>query len=148
MKIYAFDTETTTKQPAVCYLAGFCDIYDESSLKIFTNIEEFIDVILCLPRSSILYAHNLKFDYSYIFNYLKTHEKYKKVEIQEMITGIDKRVRRIRLKTKDNIIELRDSFAIFSRPLNDVMKGWNKTYTGKDQSIVYYEHVPEKYQIK
>ena len=144
MKIYAFDTETTTKQPAVCYLAGFCDIYDETTLKIFTNIEEFIDVILCLPRSSILYAHNLKFDYSYIFNYLKTHEKYKKVEIQEMITGIDKRVRRIRLKTKENIIELRDSFAIFSRPLNDVMKGWNKTYTGKDQSIIYYEHVPEK----
>lgn len=143
MKFYAFDTETTTKQPAICYLAGFCDIYDESSLKIFNNIEDFIDCIICLPKSSVLFAHNLKFDYSYIFSYIKTHRKYDKLKIVEMITGIDKRVRRVRIYNKNNMVELRDSFAIFSRPLNDVMRGWNKIYTGKDQTIEYYEHVPE-----
>lgn len=141
MNVYAFDSETTTKPPALAYLLGYANIYDDNSFKMFFSTKDFLDSILRLDDGSILYAHNLKFDYSFLFYVLKTDERYRDVVVEEIITGREKKVRKIILTTFRGSIELRDSYAIFSRPLKDVLKGWNKNYNQKLE-VEYYEYAP------
>lgn len=93
---------------------------------------------------SIFFAHNLKFDYSYIYPLIWDDEN---IVIEEMISGREKRMLEVHLYNRERKkhIYLRDSSPLFAPgaiPLNSVLKGWNKKYVEKPP-VAFYETVPE-----
>lgn len=68
-KIYSCDFETTTKEDDCRVWAwGYMDVYDNNKYKIGTDIDSFMRWMLFSNAS--IYFHNLKFDGSFIVNWL------------------------------------------------------------------------------
>lgn len=143
--IYAADLETTTKEPASCYLAGITNIFTPD-LFLFTSqqgdvISLLLDCFFNLPNNSIVYFHNLKFDYSFIYPYL-VKEKY---VFEEIITGREKKIRQVTIFfSKNKKIFLRDSMPLFAPStisLKKVLSSWCDKYLDK-LTIDFYENMP------
>lgn len=123
-KIYFADFETTqpdeNKSVSVylwCMVRGTFKTHDES-------IESFIDYIQTM-KQSIIYFHNLKFDFSYIQYYLLKHGIKHKV--------LEKKGTIYQIKVFD--IELRDSMNFLPMTLKEVGENYCKKY--KKTSIDY-----------
>ena len=74
-KHYVADFETTTYKGITTtevWAAALVELYTED-VKIDTSIESFINRVLQLGENSIIYFHNLKFDGSFILDYLLKH---------------------------------------------------------------------------
>lgn len=83
-KIYAADFENTVDENSVkncetrVWCAGIISIHDdEDKIKIFNNIDDWIEYIKTLPKGSKIYFHNANYDISFILYYLhKNNYKY------------------------------------------------------------------------
>ena len=83
-KIYSADFETTTKEPATIWLWGLLRLSDNTREKVVfgeKGINEFMKTIFNLDKGENIkiYFHNLKYDGSYILNWL-LNNKYKQVK--------------------------------------------------------------------
>lgn len=72
MKLYTADFETTTKSPASVWAWGLCEIGNPNNVIIGEKIEDFLKACRKIGNPT-LYFHNLKFDASFILDYLLTH---------------------------------------------------------------------------
>ncbi|MGL4617125.1 MAG: DNA polymerase [Mycoplasmoidaceae bacterium] len=94
IKIWVGDFETITPQTkyykkykdTCVYLGGFIELYDdESNVKLFRSIKEFLHLLKLEYRSGIVYFHNLNFDGDFIYKffihnnipYLENHKERK-----------------------------------------------------------------------
>ena len=71
--IYACDFETTVfegQEFTEVWLAGICSL-DGSRKCVVQSIDSFFNLIFSLPSRSVLYFHNLKFDGSFIIDWLE-----------------------------------------------------------------------------
>lgn len=141
--VYAADFECATQGQADAYLLGIVEIYDESSFCFDTDIQGFVDRLINLPHRSVIYFHNLKYDYSYIYPECVRRE----MRLDETITGRERKIRKVRIFTSDKrYVELRDSSPLFAPStiaLKKVMASWCKDHTVKE-SVDFYATRPEK----
>ena len=135
-RIYAIDLETTTEHPLEAYLLGMCPCDNLAEFAYTDRVEVFVDWMF--TAGGIYYAHNLKFDYSFLYPYFVSQGYH----LDELITGREKRIRSVVVTNHDGeVFTLRDSYAIFSAPLASVLAGWNKTHTHK-AAVEFYAHRP------
>lgn len=75
--IYACDFETSVydgQEKTEVWASGFCQLGNHENMKVWNNIDDFMRWGLSLNGKSLLYFHNLKFDGSFIVNWLLAHE--------------------------------------------------------------------------
>lgn len=102
------------------------------------SINTFMDAIL--RRRAIIYFHNLKFDFSYIFQYLQEHKI--EYEICEKMGTI--------YSVKFNNIELRDSLNYLNMTLRQIGQNYCEKYKKLDYDEYEkpYTYIPNKDDIK
>lgn len=82
VKYYAADFETTVyegQDKTEVWSAGICPFYSES-VELFSDIVNFMFYVFSLKHNVVCYFHNLKFDGSFILNYLISNQMIKIVE--------------------------------------------------------------------
>lgn len=150
--IWAADLETTTEPNASgaveAYLAGAANVEHEGTFFYRDTAAGLIESLLLISKTlkqkQIIYFHNLKFDYSFIFS--EIHDDWRFWVEDELCTGFEKKVRRVRIKGLGGNLELRDSAPLFAPstiPLRVVLKGWCSKYTEKG-STIFYKQRPDK----
>ena len=71
-KIYTADFETTTVEPAAVWAWGLCEVGNPENVLLGESLDDFFKTCRGIGNPT-LYFHNLKFDDSYILDYLLTH---------------------------------------------------------------------------
>ena len=74
-RVFACDFETTVFEGQTfteCWSCAFAELYSDNKA-IFGNISDFFDYFFNLRENIILYFHNLKFDGSFIIDWLLSH---------------------------------------------------------------------------
>lgn len=132
-KCYAFDFECTTEEPAAVYLAAVSRLSDLSAEKaeIFYNIAAVVDYIFSRETGSVFYAHNLKYDISFIECYLfqKFPEEF---TIQNaIIQELTKSVITLSITFRGVTIKFIDTVPIFSAPLKKVLHAYTDMEKGE-----------------
>ena len=128
--IYACDFETSVykgQEDTEVWASGFCQLGNHSNMRIYNNINEFMQWVLSLNAESILYFHNLKFDGSFIVSWLLNNEyefyhgKLSDMQNQQFSATISNMGQwyKINLPCKKGrgSIEIRDSIKILPFPL-------------------------------
>ena len=78
-KIYVADFETTVfdgQDSTEVWAAALVELYTENVL-VFNSIDKFFEYVYAMKHNSIIYFHNLKFDGSFILDYLVRIGEYK-----------------------------------------------------------------------
>ena len=78
-KIYVADVETTVfdgQDSTEVWAAAIVELYTENVL-VFNSIDKFFEYVYSLKHNAIVYFHNLKFDGSFILDYLVRIGEYK-----------------------------------------------------------------------
>lgn len=138
-KIFAADFETTVWSPEVIAQRGeqkrtdvwayiICELWSDD-VKIGNNIAEFMDIILSTERKSdIIYFHNLKFDGSFIIDWLLKHgfkfnrtDKLGHKEFDAAISGMGQWYF-IKIRRGHTIVEIRDSLKLLPAALDKLGK--------------------------
>ena len=170
--IGCFDLETYQENETHKFLTGcFCLIdsedvckygvsesYEKMLVKSFNDLNEFFDNV---PNNSLLYAHNLKFDYNFLFDvtgWKAINQVKKDGNLYEITFGLFEEVR---LESKENEkekikeelvkkITFRDSLKIISMPLRDFHKSFNLSRfieVGKEYCNYEFYNIPEHRDI-
>ena len=71
-KIFTADFETTTIAPARVWAWGLCEVGNPNNVLMGENLDDFFNTCRGIGNPT-LYFHNLKFDDSYILDYLLTN---------------------------------------------------------------------------
>lgn len=140
---FAVDFETTTadysNDKTRVWSVACSTLFDGTEeVEISNSIEEFFDELenIKLPFKPVLYFHNLKFDGSFIIDYLlKNNYKFNESKLgkKEFRTSISSMGSwyRIEIKTKFNHIEIRDSLKLMPMSL----KSLGKSFKTKHQKL-------------
>lgn len=142
-KCYTFDFECTSREPATVYL---CSVARLSKLKmkyvkVFLNIGESVDYIFSCGNKSKFYAHNLKYDISFILCYLFQNFKDEFTITNSIIQDMTKSVVTITISFRGKEIIFIDTFPIFSAPLKQVMQAFTDMKKGETPLFDYIEDV-------
>lgn len=161
--IYAADFETVTytgnqtvQTKTAVWLAGYIELYTENPF-VCGSIETFIDSLFALKHHAIVYFHNLKFDGSFIMDYLLRQRGFRQAydeENQKFLSFRDmphKSVSynisdmgqwyRIVLKYRQYKIEFRDSYKLMPMALRKLGKDF-KTKHQKLEMKYGGDHYP------
>lgn len=146
--IYAADFETTVykdQDHTEVWAAAYAKLYS-SSVNVCHSIDEFMHDLFELRRNVIVYFHNLRFDGSFILNWLlangwswinsrtmNTHE------FKTLISG-ENRWYSITLKTSKAKIEIRDSVKLMPMTLFDMGKAFNTKHRKKEMEYTGYRY--------
>lgn len=138
-RYYVADFETTapkTKEELTNFKqtevwgAGICEVGTEN-VSVFGCIKDFLDCCAKIPeKRPVVYFHNLKFDGSFIIDYLLRYLKYEfnpdlyKIQDREFSTSISSLGvwYIIRVKYKRKTIEFRDSAKLLPFPVEQIAK--------------------------
>lgn len=117
--IYACDFETTVyknQTKTEVWSAAFVQLHSED-VTILGNIADFIAYFEKLDKDCILYFHNLKFDGSFILDYLKRNKKYNEAtyNVERMSLLNDKIEQIIKLKKPKNLEPYNYTYSISDR---------------------------------
>ncbi len=149
-KVYAADFETVTypgQTTTAVWLAGFVELYTEEPF-VCGNIRTFIDTICHLGHHVVMYFHNLKFDGSFILDYLIRRTDWKQAYDEETNRFLKPRDMphksftysindmgqwyRITLKYRNCHIEFRDSFKLLPMALRKLAKDFRTKHQKLD----------------
>lgn len=161
-RIFACDFETTVyedQERTDVWAAGICELFTDKCL-VLGCIDEFYALFSKLKQDVILYFHNLKFDGSFIIDYLLKTKQFKQAYKSEVdiMTGKErvastktKEMRprtfkylisgkgqwyTITIKTEHNkVIEIRDSLKLLPFSLREISKGFSTKH--KKLNMVY-----------
>lgn len=168
-KIYCADFETTVydgQQRTDVWSAGLVELYTED-VSIDGSIEDFFNRVFSFDWNSVIYFHNLKFDGSFILDYLLNvrHFKqstqllseddydlvfHKKKEMfnSELIYSISDRGQwyTITVKYRNHYIEFRDSLKLLPFKLAEIGKAFKTKHQKLDMVYegVRYPNCPRK----
>lgn len=125
-KTYTFDFECTSREPAEVYMCSICrlDKTDYNKVITFLTIEDTIKYIFSRKDKSIFYAHNLKYDISFILAYLFKNYDDEFYISHQIISPLTKAFFEIKIIYNDNEICFRDSLCLFNAPLSKVLESY------------------------
>ena len=149
-KIYSADFETTTKEPATVWLWGLLRLSDNCREKVVfgeKGINEFMKTIFNLDKGENIkiYFHNLKFDGSYILNWLlnnkykqvKAFSKFKNKTFEAIIDSIGT-IYCITINQNHRQIKFMCSYRISQSSIESLAKTFNMTV--EKENINYHRH--------
>ena len=150
------DFETTVWTKEMCEKRGVCEqtdtevwsaayarLYSEE-VGVFHSIEDFIDFIFSLKSNVICWFHNLRFDGSFIIDYiLRNGWKYNNAKPREMLSkefkaliSAQNRWYSLTLKKGKNIIEFRDSVKLLPFTLKQIGESFKTKHRKLDMEYV------------
>lgn len=139
--IYAADFETTVYEGQTeteVWSAAIVEL-NSRDVKVFHSLDEFMEHIFTL-KVSLIYFHNLKFDGTFILDWLLRHPSFQNVVTNEENLESDKmpinsyrysisakmgQWYTMHIRTKDSLIEIRDSYKLMPFALKVIGKGFN-----------------------
>lgn len=125
--IYAADFENTTTEPTYVWGAGIQEIRDEEPI-IFNNMEEFIEAMHRIPKSSVIYFHNLSYDGCLIIDHLLNNGYKFNGKGEHSFTAIitpDGQFYNLKVKFNNYNVEFRDSAKLIQGKLAKIGKDLN-----------------------
>lgn len=136
-KIYTFDFEATSEEPAIPYMVSIVNVGNIKDKHIYTIedgdvVEYFLDFVRKSVDRCKFYAHNLNYDYAIIRSWAHFNKDKVKCRFNEFILPSLKKVIKATLKfNSKKIIYLLDSYVLFLSPLATVMKGFTTLEKGE-----------------
>lgn len=142
-KCYAFDFECTSREPATVYLCAIARLskLDSKHVRVFRTIEDTVKYIFTRGNKRKFYAHNLKYDISFILCYLFQNHKGKFEVTHSIIQDLTKSVVTMTIQFMGNEVTFIDTVPIFSAPLAQVLKAFTKRTKGETPLFDYIEDV-------
>ena len=142
-KCYTFDFECTSREPAQVYLCALARLskLDMKYVKVTFSIAETVDYIFSRGNGSKFYAHNLKYDISFIICYLFQNFKGQFEITDSIIQDLTKSVVTMKIKFRGKTMTFIDTVPIFSAPLAAVMKAFTDMEKGETPLFDYIEDV-------
>lgn len=151
--LFSADFETTTDENDCRVWAwGICDIpYTYANFG--NSIDSFFDYLKTIKKSSKIYFHNLKFDGSYILNYLLSHnytwvKEKKELKINTFTTMISEDIKYYNITFYVNSkvrIEIYDSAKIINLSVAEIAKSFGMPY--QKEKIDYDEYRSENHKM-
>lgn len=149
---YVFDFENTSIEPNHVYMMSLCSIdatcpedvtlvYDHSHKNHHQTIAKAVDTLFSLKNNSILYAHNLSHDISFILCYLFKYKRDRFTITNSVIMPLTKSYLQIEIVYNGKKLEFRDSFILFSAQLSDVLKAYTDLEKTETPLFDYVEDV-------
>lgn len=152
---YACDFETVNYVGCTeteVWSAAYAELYSDNEPTVLTNLDDFMNVFLSQIRQNCtLYFHNLKFDGSFILDWLLRNDfKYNHVKTKEMhnrqfdvLLSNRGKWYNMKIKYKNHIIELRDSVKLLPLPLRDLGKAFKTKHQKLDMDYTLHRHADE-----
>lgn len=142
-KCYTFDFECTSREPAQVYLCAVARLskLEMKHVKVFRNIAETVDYIFSRGNKSKFYAHNLKYDISFVLCYLFQNFKGQFTVTNSIIQELTKSVVTMTIAFRGKEITFIDTLPIFSAPLKSVMAAFTDMEKGETPLFDYIEDV-------
>lgn len=146
--IYAADFETTVyegQDSTEVWSAACARLYSDEVL-VYHSIEEFFEYLFGLRRNLILYYHNVRFDGSFIVNYLLRNgwswSNAKRLDSYEFTTLISGKNRwySITIQTPKAKIEIRDSAKLMPMSLAEMGTAFNTEHRKKEMEYMGYRY--------
>lgn len=138
--------DTENQKETWVWSAAFAELFDGTdSVNVLGNIGDFVDYFIKLRvKKTIVYFHNLKFDGTFIVNYLLSNNwQFRNKKNSEMLactfkTLISNKNRwyTLTLKTSYGIIEFRDSAKLIPISLRDAGKAFGTKYQKLEMEYV------------
>lgn len=131
---YVCDFETITRNGIECvWLFDFCNV---ATLEHITgkNLDEFLEIIDNLKTGSTIYFHNLKFDASFLIDYMlkcgyeiseNKSNKLKKYQFNLLVTEFGAFMRMNYKNSNNKIIEFIDSLKLLNASVSKLAKDFN-----------------------
>lgn len=152
-RYFCADFETTVyknQKFTEVWASAICELYSRN-VKIQNSIENFFDYVFCLDGNLCIYFHNLKFDGSFILNYLLSKTDYEQaynIESKCFIKSYKLRNKQftyrisdmglfyeITIKNKNRLVVFRDSLKLLPMSVKYIGETFNTKY--KKLSIEY-----------
>lgn len=142
-KCYAFDFECTSREPSQVYLCAIARLskLNKKSVKVFYNIAETVEYIFTRSKGVKFYAHNLKYDISFILCYLFQNHAGEFEIKRSIIQDLTKSVVTMEIEFRGRSIKFIDTLPIFSAPLSSVLKAFTDLEKGETPIFDYIEDV-------
>lgn len=142
-KHYTFDLECTSKEPAICYIAAVNNLYNENIDKVILrySIKSLVDYIFSRPSGSTFYAHNLKYDISFIWSYLFQNHPDDFYISNSIILVETKSCITCSIIFRDVEIKFVDTYPLFTAPLKAVLEAYTDVEKGETPLFDYIEDV-------
>lgn len=153
--IFAADFETVNYDGATStevWSAAFAELYKDDEPTVYTNLDDFMDFFLKIHKgSAILYFHNLKFDGSFLVDWLLRHNfDFVHCERKELKSGqfdalIGKMGRwySLTIKYKSKFIEIRDSVKLLPLSLEKLGVSFNLPHRKLEMDYKLHRHANE-----
>lgn len=128
---YTFDLECTTSESEhVCWLAA-CTHMESEYTETFFNIEQLINYIFTREDGSVFYAHNLKYDFSFIYCHLAKHHAGEFECTSLIVNEVSKSIFTVKVTFRGVTTRFVDSFPLFSTSLDNVLKSFTDLQKGE-----------------
>lgn len=158
-KTYCLDFECTSREPATPYMISFARLSELDYKKVVTIIyrdsyEKFmastIEWIFKRPKGSVFFAHNLKYDISFILAYLFKHHRNEFTIRDQIIQPLTKSFVKLSIVFRGKEIVFRDSMPLFSAPLKKVLEAYTDDLEKGETPLFDYIHqvVIGEYEMK
>lgn len=142
-KTYAFDFECTSREPSevyLCAIARFSKL-EKRFVKVYFNIADTVEYIFTRANKSVFFAHNLKYDISFVLCYLfQKHAGEFEVE-HSIVQDMTKSVMCATIKFMGRTIKFIDTVPIFSTSLDAVLKAFTDMEKGETPLFDYAKDV-------
>lgn len=150
--VYAFDLECTSKEPSHAYMLSISKMGNTDINKVSmvykmrnheTTIKDIVNKIFSYKNGSVFYAHNLKYDISFILSYLFKNFKEGEDFIinRNLIMPMTKSFISITIIFNGKKIIFKDSFTLFTAPLAAVMKAYTTLEKGETPLFDYADDI-------
>lgn len=142
-KCYTFDFECNSKEPSHVYMCAIARLskLQKKYVKMTYSIGETIDYIFSRGTGSRFYAHNLKYDWSFIACYLLKNHAGEFEITKSIIQDLTKSVVTVEVKFRGKTMTFIDTVPIFSAPLASVLKAFTDEEKGETPLFDYIEDV-------
>src|SRR5699024_178258 len=129
---FTFDLECTTQEPSETWLACVCNFNAKSidEVQVKYNIRDLIQLIFSKRNKSVFYAHNLKYDMSFILSYLFKHHKDEFLITRKLVLQQTKAIISISINFMNKTMTFRDSLVLFSTSLDNVLRAYTNLEKG------------------
>lgn len=142
-KCYTFDFECTSREPAQVYLCAVARLskLQMKHVKVLHTIGQTVDYIFSRGTGSKFYAHNLKYDISFVLCYLFQNHANEFEVTNSIVQEMTKSVVTMEIVFRGKRMTFIDTLPIFSAPLSKVMEAFTDMKKGETPLFDYIEDV-------